>query len=87
MLKDSGQLAFFPSVFAAHPFKIGKEIKEDDANLVKEDEPSVLVFFDDNSFIRSDGDGERLFNDDGSEPPILKHYIELLSKMGRAINN
>ena len=79
--KGQWTISFFPSVFASHPFKIGKETKQDDANLVKENAPSVLVFFDDNSFIRSDGDGERLFNDDGSETPILKHYIELLSKM------
>ena len=71
--KGQWSISFFPSVFAAHPFRLGKERKEDD--------PSVIVFFDDNSFIRPDGDGERLFNEDGSESPILKHYIELLSKM------
>jgi hypothetical protein len=65
--------SFFPSVFASHPFRIGKERKED--------EQSVIVFFDDNRVIRSDGDGERLFNEDGSETHILKHYIELLAKM------
>ena len=71
--KGQWSISFFPSVFAAHPFKIGKERKEDD--------PSVIVFFDDNTFIRSGGDGERLFNEDGSESPIFKHYLELLTKM------
>ena len=73
LLNAKGQwsLRFFPSVFAAHPFKIGKG----------ENEESVLIFFDDNTSITSGGDGERLFNEDGSESPILNHYIQLLNKI------
>ena len=69
--KGQWPIRFFPSVFAAHPFKIGK---------VKDDK-SVLVFFDDDTFITSEGNGERLFNEDGSESPILNHYIQLLKKI------
>ena len=51
LIDDKGKwlLSFFPSVLAAHPFKLGK----------LRDDKSVVVFFDDNSFVASDGDGQR----------------------------
>ena len=44
----------------------------------------MVVFFDDNSFVVSEGDGERLFNEDGSTSPIFNHYVELLSKIEKS---
>ena len=32
-------------------------------------------------YLTSGGEGERLFNEDGSETPILNHYIELINKI------
>ena len=72
--KGKWLLSFFPSVFAAHPFKLGKV----------RDDKSVVVFFDDNSLVVSDGDGQRLFNEDGSNSLIFSHYIELLSKIEKS---
>tara|TARA_Y100000589_G_scaffold331639_1_gene386069 strand:+ start:53 stop:829 length:777 start_codon:yes stop_codon:yes gene_type:complete len=69
--KGQWSLNFLPSVFAAHPFRIGKG----------KDDKSVVVFFDDNTFVTSDAEGQRLFNEDGSESAVFNHYIQLLSKI------
>ncbi len=62
---------FFPSIFAAFPFRLAKG----------EGDQNIVAFFDDGSLITKDNNGERLFNEDGTASKVLDHYIQLLKRI------
>lgn len=68
------RIGFFPATLAAFPFRLG----------MKDDGEKVVVFFNDSKFIEPGGKGERLFDKDGSESEVLKHYIKLLGRIEKS---
>lgn len=67
-------IGFFPATLAAYPFRIGK----------KEGDEKIIIFFDDGKLIAPNNEGERLFNEDGTESNILSQYIQLLAKIEKS---
>lgn len=65
---------FFPANIATYPFKLAE----------KENGEKIIVFFNDGKLVSPDGEGERLFNEDGTESKIFSHYIQLLARVEKS---
>ncbi len=65
---------FIPAILQAHPFAIGQ----------LENGGNTILFKKDNDFIVNRGEGDPLFNEDGSEGHILKKYVQLLTNIRKS---